>query len=323
MKLSTYPKIILFIFTFFFYVFAKADDTTIGYFDGSLVFTQDNDISMDYESLSISSSKINILYSFYNHSDHPIKKTVAFPFPAKPYNGSIPTQAKPCFDKYVEKKPSKECPFLDFVAKINGEAVKKYEVHYIATDQNGHDITKLLTENNIPLSGYYVSGRRDYDGTYTGGEIDKNSTLKEKLKKLNISPNWSTQILLSWEEIFPPKSKVTVEESYTPSIGISLAIGCDEKKYCIHKNDVSFFQQKCHASDHPIGYIKTIQYVLTTGSHWKDKTIKNFHLEIVPSKSEIVGFCYPDPMRREGNKYVGDFLNFIPEKDLTISFLQI
>jgi hypothetical protein len=171
-------NVMLFMMGLFFYSLAQADDSTAGYVNGSLMFTKSQDISLQDESLIIRSSKINISYIFYNHTDHAMTTMVAFPFPAKSYDGSIPTGQRPCFDQYVEKNPNKDCPFLDFAVSINGVQVKDYQIHYKAFDKKGRDITKLLADNHIPLSGYFVSGVKDYDGTYSGGEIEKNAVLK-------------------------------------------------------------------------------------------------------------------------------------------------
>lgn len=315
-------NITLLILTCCVYTAAQADDSTIGYVDGSLVFTKDNDIGLEQESLAISSSKISISYTFYNHSDHTITKTVAFPFPAKPYNGSTPTGERPCFDKYVEKTPNKDCPFLDFTATVNGKKVTNYTVHYLATDKNGRDITKTLNKNKIPLSSYFVTGVKDYDGTYGGGEMDKDPVLKAKLKKLNITPDWSTQILLSWQETFPPKTKVIVNESYTPSTSKALLSHCD-KKYCFKPYPAMRYEKACHSSSNSIEDVKTVQYVLKTGANWKNGVIGHLHLEFIPSSTEIVGFCHSDAMQYKNGKYVGDFKNYVPINDLIVSFLQV
>lgn len=137
-------KFIVLILTCGFYSTAQAGDGTIGYANGSLIFTKDNHIGLEQHSLTISSSKITISQTFYNHADHAIIKTVAFPFPAKPYNGSIPTGERPCFDQYVEKTPSQDCPFLDIIVTVNGKRVTDYKIDYLAIDKNGRDITAIL-----------------------------------------------------------------------------------------------------------------------------------------------------------------------------------
>ena len=311
------PKRIFFLFvTLFFSFSAWSDDSSIGYANGALIFTKDNFISLDDESLLISSSKINIFYTFYNHSNHAITKTIAFPFPGRPYDGKVPTAQKPCFDKYIEKRPSKECPFLDFKGKINGKEVTNYTIKYVAINSKGHDITALLIKNEIPLSSYFVTGVLDYDGSGGAGEIDRNPALKAKLKKLKIIPNWTTQILLSWQETFPAKSKLTVEESYTPSVSHALMA---TSVSCLLSNE---FSPSLSPSGNSLLETEAVQYILKTGANWKGGLIGKFHLEIIPTPFQAVALCYPSPMRAEQGKFIGDFKNFLPAKDLNVSFIK-
>ena len=216
----------------------------------------------------------------------------------------------------MEKKPSKACPFLDFKGKINGKDVKDYAIKYIATNAKGEDITDLLIKNQIPLSSYFVTGVLDYDGTGGGGEIDRNPALKAKLKKLKILPNWTTQILLTWQETFPPKSKLTVEESYTPSVSHALMA---TRVPCLHSNE---FNPNHSPSGNLLLETETVQYILKTGANWKGGVIGKFHLEIIPTSTQAVGLCYPSPMRAEQGKYIGDFKNFLPANDLNVSFVK-
>lgn len=311
---------------FSFHSLALADDTTIGFANGSLFFKKDKDISLEKETLIISTSKINISYTYYNHSKHALTKTVAFPFPGKSYNGSIPTGQRPCFDKYVEKKPNSTCPFLDFLSKTNGITNTHYEIKYIAYDKSGKNITNILKKNKIPISSYFVNGIRDYDGTYTGGEVEKNKLLKDKLKKLKIENNWTTQVLMTWQEVFPPQSEVTVEESYTPSVGTALGNLCShENKFCLQEAQNENLKKNCEEQKNDskkISEIQTIEYVLKTGGNWKGGKIGHLHLEYVPNKSQNLGFCYPENMKFADGKYVGDFDNFIPSQDLKVTFIK-
>lgn len=162
----------------------------------------------------------------------------------------------------------------------------------------------------------------DYDGTYGNGEIDKDPALKAKLNKLHITPDWSTQILMSWQEAFPPKTKVVIKESYTPSTSKALISQCDNK-YCFKPYPKQLFQHACHESRNSIVDVKTVQYSLKSGANWNNGIIGHLHLELIPSKNEIVGFCSPSAMQYKDGKYIGDYDNYASTNDLTVSFLQV
>jgi hypothetical protein len=94
---------------------ALADDSTAELSTGGLVFTQNTDIRMASEDLSISPTNLKVRYEFVNDSGHDIDAIVAFPLPDVD------------MEKYVEtplgRMTDDSKNFVDFQATADGKPI--------------------------------------------------------------------------------------------------------------------------------------------------------------------------------------------------------
>jgi hypothetical protein len=219
---------------------AYSNDTTATVAAGGIQYKKSPDISMDEEVLKISLDKIDISYRFFNHSNHVINETIAFPLPrVKNWTGFPSWDEDYIAHKFISDNPIdkdsqhminsdsiynsnlktwiENAPFINFTRMVNNET---YGYHYRiqAFDPSGNDITATLYKNNIPLSVPYLMGYEE------AGELEHNQALKEKLKTLQLldkknNPIWTTQTTYFWNQQFAPNKEIISGHSYKPGTG--------------------------------------------------------------------------------------------------------
>lgn len=343
-----------------------ANDTTATVTPSAIEFTHNPNISMDEEILTISDSKIEVLYRFTNHSQENLSLDVAFPLPLAPIDKE-PDSARvyPSWDEsYLSYRllgdnplisNKKEIynnnlynmlnkgkpPLIDFERTVNGQSYG-YNYRIIAKTQDDKDITETLVKNNIPISATYLIGFMEE------GKLAQDKSLKEKLAKLNLLdekgfPIWRNQTIYYWKQLFPAKETITVSHTYTPHAGqFFLTLpkkGQSEKDIKFYHRDLddkklSDFYQTKELEEYIQANLKNsllidqysdirvqeIDYILTTGNHWKGP-IKKFTLNVIPPKNAKLGINKEYPLQRLNEDFVYSRENFIPSKDLKILFI--
>jgi len=314
-----------------------ANDTSATIAAGVITYTTTDNISMDKETLKISPDKITVTYKFTNHSSQDITSDVAFPLPPSPIripNTNDIANIFPSWDEVYHAYSYINGPegslhnimtngaFIDFERFVNGTKMH-FDSTIKAVDSTGQDITKLLRDNNIPLSSLYISGFNDES------QLAKNPVLKQKLTRLklldkNDLPIWQTQIIYHWKQYFPAKKTIIVSHSYRPYVGYQWLSPeqLNDKKTLA---DYNISSKNKHAvlamfsKKQQLVRLLEVWYILSTGANWKGP-IKSFSLEITPAPNHaliLTTLNKPIKKTKSGN-YIINISNFKPDKDLKV-----
>jgi hypothetical protein len=298
-------------------------DYSVGFDNGSLVAAKDKNISLQELNVFIKPTQIHAIYNFYNDSQTPIVKTMAFPFPGTPYK-SVPHIQEPCFDHYALKHvPNGDCPFVDFHVKVNGKSREDFQYFYRAFDSDGKDIASKLVHYHIPPSSYAITGPLSRKGEFDEMFLyEKDENLKDRLDKLNLTPNWSNQRVATWKETFRSKQDLVMDLTYTPSYHQELGLDC-ARKYCFGKEGEEYVDDKCpiRKKEKDPAEVRAIHFVIQKTGDWKEGTIGHFHLEVAGNSKLYAGICFPEPMRLQKNSFVGDFYDFNPDQEIVVTYL--
>lgn len=336
-----------------------ANDTTATVTAGAIVYKVSDEISMDEEVLKLSLDKVNVFYRFFNHTNHEIEETIAFPLPPIPYgelkfrDDYYPTwdeefMARQYLDENPEKKGEspfnstlkqklKFATFVNFERTVNGESYA-YQYQTRAITPDGRDITKLLQRKHIPLSFMYLRGFMEE------GELSRNATLRKKIKTLGLlsksgEPIWRTETTYFWTERFAPRKETLVTHAYRPHPGAHWMSAKDPKtidevqlhmrgaespnwsEFCVSPKDASDIVAMMQRQESPFR-VYDFQYILKTGSNWKGN-IKKFRLEITPPLHTVKTlFCWNGSKEiQDDGVIVSDVQNFKPNQNLRILFI--
>lgn len=337
------------------------NDTSATIAAGGIVFKTSDDISMDEEVLKLSIERIDVAYRFFNHANHQIQETIAFPLPPIPYGEAsfrddiYPTWDEEYFARQLldENRGGKTtshtsnssnlyqklsyASFINFERTVNGE-VYGYEYRNQAFLPNNKDITEFLRRHDIPLSIQYLRGFMN------AGKLNTDRALKNKIQKLGLldkkgEPRWRTQTTYFWTQYFEPKQETLVTHTYRPRPGYHWL----EAKSPKTLGDVKFqfrgvpspsFKDYCVSPEmegsllhflqsREASRVIEMQYILKTGANWKGP-IKKFRLEITPPKGTAhTLFCWKGPLQTGADgKIVSEINDFKPDQDLRILFVM-
>ncbi len=285
-------------------VAAAANDTMAALGTGGLVFVKTDDVRMVREDLYVSPEAIRVTYVFRNDGEEDVTSLVAFPMPD--ITGSP--------DFMVALPTSDPENIFGFETRVNGEAVEA-RLHQYAFAHN-IEYTGLLTGLGLPLAP------QAQETIEALGALPESE--KERLLALGLVipyeydggqgwvkeyfPAWTLKSTYSWEAEFPAGSDVTVEHSYRPSVGGTVAVtflaessdGNDpaqhyRQKYCTDESFVRAVRNTLPNPEDPYGAPFTeswISYVWSTGANWSGP-VGRFHLTIDKGRPEnLVSFCW-------------------------------
>ena len=247
-------------------------------------------------------------------------------------------------------------PFINFKRTLNGEERSvNYRIQSLTKD--GKDISEILLKNNIPISASFLSGFMEAGKLDKDSELKKKL---EKMKLLDDKghPTWQNQTIYFWQEQFPAKASIKVGHTYTPHAGLhylyatkknddidfkfyhrdlgeknwSDFIQTTEMKQFIEELRSEFKKNEgtsastaastsSNTSDSVPFPVVELDYILTTGNHWKGP-IKKFRLEVTPpTPNAKIAYSSGIKLEKKGNIYYFEAENFRPEKDLKILFV--
>ena len=222
---------------------ALANDSMATLGAGGLEFITTDKVEMASEDLSISPTKVTVVYKFKNDADTDQHVLVAFPMPDITGDGDftvgIPTDDPQNifgFKTTFDGKP------VDAVLHQNAFAV-------------GIDETDYLKKLGVPLAPFGDATQKAVDAL---SDADHQRMLQLGLvipmtydagkgEQTDYTPVWTLRSTYSWEADFPAGKTVTVVHTYTPSLGGTVATtflappsGSDDedrpaeykKKYC-------------------------------------------------------------------------------------------
>lgn len=352
-----------FAFVFWFGVFAQANDTAVTVASGGIRFVKADKIRLQSEKLTIATDKITVRYQFLNTDSKDQELKVAFPLPEIDGENISTFGSDEMYRLYtylegnggegyfgsMKRYFEGGVAISDFILKVDGRG-RSYNYRYSALGLDGKDLTRLLQENDVPLSVSYLNGWEEE------GALVRNPKLKERVQKLKLLTSngraaWKNQMTYFWTDTFPAKKKHLVEHEYSPAAGsnwvrsegkartiseVRMADGTWEwKDYCPSaelekrllnaqaKHEAKVDEKTMGIQREAYPRVREVRYILTTANHWEG-SIGQFELEVIPpSKDTLVSFCWPTPYRQEKDGRIRiTEKDFSPKQDLRVLFLE-
>jgi hypothetical protein len=303
---------------------ANANDSIARVGAGGLTLLKSDNIQMLEETLTISTSHINVHYRFRNESQQDIKAVVAFPMPEYGFNPGFSESAW------------NNAPFTslsDFLILADGKFISPHTTRAALYD--GKDITQEL--RNIGLTDSQIFETfGDCKGNDDGSSIacglpDAQKAKIDKLIGREITkpqywvPPWQVTESAYWEQTFPAGKVIEVLHEYKPLVGTeqSPRIGQDG---CPDEGSGKAIErrQKAAKTGRFQGYTKEVEYILGTGRNWKGP-IRNFHLIIKKdSADQIVSLCFPGKSKKiSATEIEFSQANYSPQNKLIIYFVNV
>jgi hypothetical protein len=289
---------------------ALANDTMATLGTGGLVFVQTEAVKMVSEDLYVSPEQVRVTYEFRNDTDTDAKSLVAFPMPD--ITGS------PDFMTAIPTDDPKN--IFGFRTLIDGKPVDA-ALHQYAFAHN-IEYTDLLLDKGIPLA---PQSRAAIDAVEALGDDEQielfNLGLVAPLEfdsgqgwEKHYYPVWTLRSTYSWAAEFPAGETVTVEHTYRPSVGGTVAVtflsepydGYDPaseylRKYCTDDAFVNAVKKTLTSPDEPYSAPFTeswISYIWSTGGNWSG-SVGRFHLTIDKGDPRnLVSFCWDGEVRK-------------------------
>jgi len=291
---------------------AIGNDSTAQLGVGGLVFITNYDVKMLSEDLFVSAEEVRVKYAFRNDSDTDQHVLIAFPMPdidgSGDFNVDIPTE-----------DPEN---IFGFKTIFEGEPVKA-TLHQYAFAAN-IDQSAFLRDLGVPLTPY----RRETQEIINAlSDADKQRMLELGLVfpmeydqgqgwQTDYVPFWTLRSTYSWEAVFPAGKVVTVEHSYQPSYGGTVAVTflgpayedydphtTYQEKYCVDDGLYETVAKTLPKKDEPYDapYYETwLSYVWSTGNNWGGP-IGNFSLTIDKGDPKnLVSFCWDGAVEKIG-----------------------
>jgi Domain of unknown function (DUF4424) len=323
--------------------FANDSSAAIGI--GGLTLKRNDAVSMDYEELFISAQQIRVKYRFTNTTDKEVETLVSFPLP--PMLGADEVY-------YGDRGPPTWDKDLNFETRVDGVPVK-YQIHETVNLHSAPtasnqaiaqtDVRAQLSELHWPAE--YWKADEDFIATLNQlPDAKKRAYVAEGLLKADKStnylrPNWSVTTHVTRMQVFPAGKTISVEHSYTPINGSSVAGGLLKryrmekgsgfpsvrKSFCIENAFLKSFdrtiatQNKIAKAKNESGdqfYEQYIRYVLRPGANWQGP-IKEFRLIVdKESPNNLVSFCMDGVKKISPTQYEVRKTNFTPARDLQI-----
>lgn len=305
---------------------SSANDSEASVPLGGLELRQSQSITMDSEDLYLSQEEVRVKYRFTNTSSKDVEALIAFPLP------EYPAQEEYLNNEYFRAASPEQ---LDFKTRVDGKPIN-LGLEYVAK-LKGKNVNAALGALGIPINWLAV----DYDEKLK--KIPQ-AKLVRAVKQGLLSPagdsffaNWTLAENITRKQLFPAGKTVTVEHSYKPSIGGSVAgmLTTDRKsdyyreyaaQYCLDKSFLAGFDKRIGKSkpDEYVSYYGEtwLDYVLKSGANWKGP-IKDFRLVIDKGSTDnLVSFCMDGVKKISPTQFEVRKTNFEPKSDLSILIVK-
>jgi hypothetical protein len=312
---------------------SSANDSTAAIGLGGLQLTQNDAISMDSEDLFLSRDLVRVKYRFTNTSAKDVETLVSFPLPALPndIDGYMGDQQRPYWKAD-----------LHFKTTVDGVAMPlDYREVVSIIDGDGKDISARLKQLGWPIR--YWDEYKFEETLQALPDDQKAAFVKEGLlykspENAWTRPNWQLATHVTRRQRFPAGKTITVEHSYKPLIGGSVAGNLERTTrkdasfkdyaaaYCIDKSFIKGFDKRRYSGKkdkdgNEVGqfYVENwLDYVLKSGANWKGP-IKDFRLVVDKEKPDnLVSFCMDGVKKISPTQFEIRKTNFEPTQDIHI-----
>jgi Domain of unknown function (DUF4424) len=313
---------------------STANDSSAAIGLGGLELTRNDAISMDSEELFLSTKRVTVKYRFTNTSAKDVETLVSFPLPAIPAG----------VDEYLGDQDYPDWNSdLEFRTLVDDKPVKLdiREAVTIIGKPDGKDVSARLKALGWPVRHW-----ADYKFEETLQDLpdaQKAVLVAEGLLHKDdggpyVRPNWQVATHVTRTQLFPAGKTVTVEHSYKPMMGGSVAgmllkqYRNDDpqhlKTYCVDNSFLKGFDAKMAAQakaakkkGDEFGMVYNeawLSYVLKSGANWQGP-IKDFRLVVDKGAAgNMVSFCMNGVKKISPTQFEVRKTNFEPTKDLDI-----
>jgi hypothetical protein len=301
---------------------------------------KDNNVSIEKERLRITHKgrpddiSITVEFDFLNHSNKDVVTLVAFPFPEYHLYSSTADHLNPEFD--------------DFRLWVD-DTERKCHPHFKAIHRGVDRNNMLLPLGiNVATFGNYRVIDKDGNSLYQIPKLhqkDLHELRSQGLIKVILGaskPQWSVQKEYIWTQTFPAGKIVRIRCEYQARTGktklLRNAFESQEKRsipdidpgtlsgLCLEPQKLE--KLKTHVQKNNSNLIKVdwVKYVLKSATDWKGP-IRDFELVVETperyGKKIYVSFCWDGLLERVGKTiYKAVEKDFVPDKDLTVYFIQ-
>jgi hypothetical protein len=291
---------------------ATANDSMAALGAGGLVFMTTDEIELLSEDLYVSSSQVRVTYEFRNNGDEDISTLVAFPMPD--ITGKV--------DEAVYLPSNDPDNPFGFTTLFEGRPVDA-ELHQ-SVFMNSIDFTKMLRSMGLPLNPQATT---TYDAVQVLSEADQRALAHSGLVHsmeydagdgwtADYVPLWTLKSAYSWEAVFPAGETVTVEHSYTPSTGGTVAVTFLSEPYDDYDPAAEYAEKYCTDESFLNAVNRTltdpndaysapfheawITYIWSTGANWGGP-VRDFRLVVDKGSTEnLVSFCWDGEVTKIG-----------------------
>jgi hypothetical protein len=307
---------------------ALADDSSAALGMGGVVLTQNADIRMASEDLSLSPKAVHVRYEFVNDSDKDVDTIVAFPLP----DIDLWEFSESPVGSIVDKSPN----FVGFELTVDGRRVEATpEEHALL---NGRDVTAEVHAAGLPVN---FAGTNLFDRLSKLSPAVRQSLSKEGLVELedtDAHAKWTATTKFWWRQHFPAHRTVVIEHSYQPVTGQFFFVpesltdndptDRNAQTFCIDAPTKAAIQAKLAKARLP-GNAESMlngyetDFVIKTANNWKGP-IGHFRLTIDKLKPDnIVSLCWDGDLRKTGaTTFEATRENFAPQHDIKLLVLE-
>lgn len=294
---------------------------------GGLVLKRSDAVRLDSEDLFISAEKVMVKYQFTNTSDADVETLVSFPLPPQPDrfpDGGLTDMAS-------------DWSGLNFVTKVNGEAVPLQVMQQ--AEAKGVPIDDLLAARGWPRYWYEDDAILEKIAAlspFDVADLARKGVLRFDKDSSTYQPDWQVVTHVTRTQIFPAGATISVEHSYTPSVGGSVGgslypsvrqeipeILTEYKAaYCVDDYFLAGLDKRVMAAseEERWGFSETwIGYILKSGANWSGP-IADFRLVVDKGQpGNLVSFCMDgDVTKIAPTQFEVRRTNFEPTRDLNI-----
>lgn len=312
---------------------ALANDTEAQIALGGLIFEMNDQISMDAEDLFLSLDKVRVRYTYTNHSSAPITLLVAFPLPAVPLPGADPEWTELAYPDWGQ---------IDMETRVDGKVVglMRIDIAKVA----GADVDKRLKELGWPARHWEdpdflarINALPDAEKFALTGE---GLLAMDEDEPGRVRPFWSVETSFVRTQTFPPGVPITVEHSYTPMQGGTVASALDREyrgqalapdsdyttRFCVDDAFLRGYDRKRYKADGAKNYNVFpvegwIGYTLSPGANWRGP-IGRFRLTVDKGYADrLVSLCMDGLRKISPTRFEVIKTDYEPTHDLDVLFV--
>ncbi|WAC22365.1 DUF4424 family protein [Blastomonas sp. SL216] len=312
---------------------AIGNDTEANVAMGGLIFEQNDQISMDSEDLYLSLDKVRVRYTYTNHSDRPITLLVAFPLPDVPLEDRDPEWIEAAYPDWDN---------IDMKTLVDGKPAGLMRIDIAKV--NGVDVDKRLKELGWPALFWkdesFAARLAALSADDKSALVAEGLLTTENVTEGDVRPAWTVSTSFVRTQTFPPGVPITVEHSYTPIQGGTVASALDREirgdtldpygeyasRYCVDQAFLRGYDRKRYL---PSGQIDNrffpienwIGYKLSPGANWKGP-IGRFRLTVDKGYPDrLVSLCMDGLTKVSSTRFELIRTDYEPDRDLDVLFV--